>query len=336
MLDPQAAGMSLRNISEVSDATDENGDPQVDDDSTPNDNPTDDVVNNDNDVSGDGNAGEDEDDHDYADVVIERFDLAMIKLLAIGQGATVEPGDTVHYRIRVINQGTIAADNILVTDYVPTQMYFEGGIAGNGNWAFAAGELQRTISVAAGDLPAGGLAPGAQVEVDLYLTLQDPLPAGVAVNNFAEITDATDENGDDQIDEDSAPDTNDTNDVFNNDNDVSGDGNAGEDEDDHDIATVTTEVFDLAMIKLLAANQSPTVEPGDTVHYRIRVINQGTIAADNILITDYVPPVEMYFESGITGNSGWAFAGSLLQRTLTVAGGDLPAGGLRARRTGRN
>ena len=74
------------------------------------------MVNNDNDVSGDGNNGEDEDDLDYADVTVETFDLALMKLLATGQSASVEPGDTIHYRIRVINQGMIAADNILITE----------------------------------------------------------------------------------------------------------------------------------------------------------------------------------------------------------------------------
>jgi uncharacterized repeat protein (TIGR01451 family) len=73
-------------------------------------------VNNDNDISGNGNLGEDEDDHDYADVFVRVFDLAMMKLLAPTQDMFVQPGDTVHYRIRVINQGTIPADNILVTD----------------------------------------------------------------------------------------------------------------------------------------------------------------------------------------------------------------------------
>jgi|GEM_PF-478584 len=325
---PLAAGLSVRNLAEITSATDENGDPQVDDDSTPDDTPGNDVVNQDNEVSGDANDGEDEDDHDYADISTLTFDLASIKLLAPGQGATVEPGDTVHYVIRVINQGDISADNIELSDYVPGGMTYEGGITGNNNegWSLSGSTVSRVLNIG-DELAAGGLAPGASVEVDIFLTVNDPLPAGTNLRNFSEISDATDENGDDQVDDDSTPNDNPNDDVVNNDNDVSGDGNNGEDEDDHDYADVAVETFDLALMKLTAPGQSLTVEPGDTVHYRIRVINQGTIAADNILVSDYVP-AQMYFEGGISGNSGWTQVGALVQRTISVANGDLPAGGL--------
>lgn len=66
--------------------------------------------------------------------------------------------------------------------------------------------------------------------------------------SFAEISDATDENGDDQQDIDSTPNADDTDDVLTQDNNVNGNGNNGEDEDDHDIATITTQRYDLASI----------------------------------------------------------------------------------------
>jgi hypothetical protein len=65
----------------------------------------------------------------------------------------------------VINQGTIPADNIVVTDYVPTNMTYETGIAGNAGWAVVGGLLQRTLTVAGEELPVGGLLAGQQVEV---------------------------------------------------------------------------------------------------------------------------------------------------------------------------
>ena len=110
--------------------TDEFGDPQTDFDSTPDTN-NDDLLTQDNEIDGDGMNGEDEDDHDIASVTIETFDLALIKLLADDQPMNVEPGDTIHYTIRVINQGDIAADNIVIHDYVPGNMTYEGGITGN-------------------------------------------------------------------------------------------------------------------------------------------------------------------------------------------------------------
>ena len=86
----------------------------------------------------------------------------------------------------------IAADNIVVTDYVPTPgMMFESGIAGNvaAGWMDVAGNPTTTLSVANGDLPMGGLAPGEEVFVDIYLTIDAPLPAGATLDNFAEISD---------------------------------------------------------------------------------------------------------------------------------------------------
>jgi hypothetical protein len=124
------------------------------------------------------------------------------------------------------------------------------------------------------------------VEVSLYLTLNDPLPAGLTVRNFAEITSGTDENGDPQQDVDSQYDSNPNDDTTTADNETGGNGNnPGEDDDDIDYADVVTQTFDLALIKVLAADQSPNVQPGDTVHYRIRVVNQGQIPADSILIS---------------------------------------------------
>jgi uncharacterized repeat protein (TIGR01451 family) len=168
----------------------------------------------------------------------------------------VQPGDTIHYQITVLNQGSIAADSILVTDYIPAQMTFEGGITGNGDWTVSGANVQRRISVLGGELPAGGLAPGDSVVVSLYLTLNAPLPAALQIDNFAEITQGYDENGDEQQDVDSQYDNNPNDDTLNADNEVSGNGNnPAEDDDDHDIASVTTLTYDLALIKLLANNQ---------------------------------------------------------------------------------
>ncbi|SER49634.1 DUF7507 domain-containing protein, partial [Neolewinella agarilytica] len=318
---------------EISAATDETGDPQDDTDSTPDDMNDEEVVDND-DIDGNGMEGGDEDDHDIETVTIETFDLALTKTLAAGQSANVRPGDTIAYTITVINQGDIAADNVLVTDYLPADMslIYEGGVTGNDDagWAAAAAGIQRTLTVAAGDLPAGGLAPGATASVDIYLTLASPLPAGSTVDNFAEISDATDENGDEQVDEDSTPDDMNDEEVVN-DDEIDGNGMEGGDEDDHDIETVTIETFDLALTKTLAAGQSVDVRPGDTIAYTITVINQGDIAADNVLVTDYLPAdMSLIYEGGVTGNddAGWAAAAAGIQRTLTVAAGDLPAGGL--------
>ncbi|MEM7575506.1 MAG: hypothetical protein AAF433_21560 [Bacteroidota bacterium] len=325
-------GTVIDNFAEISDATDENGDEQEDVDSELDDNPDDDDLTSDNETGGNGNIpGEDDDDHDVASITIEGFDLALIKLLADDQPAQVRPGDTIHYRIRVINQGMIAADQIEVIDYLPADgsLIYEGGIAGNDDagWDGSGGDPVRTLSVANGGLTTA-LEPGDSTEVSIFLTLANPLPAGAMVDNFAEITAATDENGDPQDDIDSTPDD-ENDDTLTNDNDVSGDGNEGEDEDDHDIATVEVLSFDLALIKELADGQSDLVAPGDTVRYTITVFNQGDIAADNIEISDYIPE-DMTFESGagdgVTDNTtlGWTEAGGIATNTLLIDGGLQP------------
>jgi uncharacterized repeat protein (TIGR01451 family) len=130
------------NRAEISGATDNTGGAQTDVDSAPDTNPNNDPYYQDNEISGDGLAGEDEDDHDPAVVTIKVFDLALIKTLGDGQPLVVNPLDTVKFDITVINQGQIAADNISITDYVPAGMHFVGAI--NPNWALVSNQPTTT------------------------------------------------------------------------------------------------------------------------------------------------------------------------------------------------
>ena len=84
-----------------------------------------------------------------------------------------------------------------------------------------------TIVLNAGqELPAGGLAPGAEAFVDITLLANSPLPANLTITNWAEISDATDNQNNPQVDIDSNPDQSNT-DKFLVDNDVNGDGKNG-------------------------------------------------------------------------------------------------------------
>ncbi|MCB0608172.1 MAG: DUF11 domain-containing protein [Lewinella sp.] len=319
---PLTAGSTLTNTAEISGATDENGDPQTDVDSTP-DEDNNDVFLVDNDVSGHGNMGEDEDDHDIATLTIELFDLALTK---VAQDINVAPGDTVTFTIEVTNQGLIAADNILVTDYIPAGLNFEADL--NPDWTFitANGNAQTTLTIADGDLPAGGLAPGESVSVDIVLVLDAPIPANTAITNIAEISGATDENGAPQVDHDSTPNDNPDDDIYLTDNDIDANGLNGGDEDDHDIATIRVLAFDLALRKTPAAGEPMAYQAGDTVTFTITVFNQGMIPADNIEITDYIP-ANLNFDAAL--NPGWSLnADGEAVAGLSVADGELPQGGL--------
>lgn len=236
---PLPANLKITNWSEIIAHTDAQGNPQVDVDSTPDQNNTDQFL-VDNNIDGNGKNGGDEDDHDPADVFTETFDLALHKKLAPGQLKTIKPGQDVNFRITVVNQGSIAADNIQLTDYIPSEFTLN-----DGDWT-AAGVNATIVMNAGQELPVGGLLPGQEAFVDITLRANSPLPANLTITNWAEISAATDNQNNPQVDIDSTPDQNNT-DKFLVDNDINGDGKNGGDEDDHDKEEVITEAFDLAM-----------------------------------------------------------------------------------------
>ena len=307
---PLPAGTSLQNWAEISAATDDAGNPQVDIDSNPDDANNDTYVNN-NDISGNGKAGEDEDDHDQETVVVKRFDLALTKTLDPAQNPEVIPGMKVNYDIIVYNQGEYSAYNVVISDYLPANLDFIAG--DNPGWSMVAGKPTYTI--------AGPIAPGASVNVPLVLMAEAPILGTTEVINWAEISDARDNDNVTQIDDDSTPDTDPDNDAYLQDNEVSGDGKNGEDEDDHDPATITIKIFDLALYKQLAPFEDMSVEPGETVTFNIFVVNQGMINADNIEVTDYIPVGMALMDPS------WTQTGQIATKTLT-AGAELGVNGL--------
>ncbi|RMD72138.1 MAG: DUF11 domain-containing protein, partial [Bacteroidetes bacterium] len=161
------------------------------------------------------------------------FDLALYKKRAPWQAATADAGDTVTFRITVVNQGDYYADSILIRDYIP-----EEAILSDADWT-AAG-FDATILLTAGDqLDAGGLAPGDSVNVDITLQLTAPLAANLEVENNAEIASARTADGRTFDDWDSTPDNVSGNDIYLVDNYIDGNGKQNGDEDDHDPAFIT-------------------------------------------------------------------------------------------------
>ena len=87
---------------------------------------------------------------------------------------------------------------------------------------------------------------------------------GTTLTNVAEIT------SDDGVDVDSTPDNDDIN------------------EDDQDEVPVTIgQTFDLALTKVLST--TGPIAAGDVVTFDITVINQGSLDATGVVITDYIP-----------------------------------------------
>ncbi len=250
------------NVSEVVEINDEDGNPEEDVDSDP-----DDDENNDGDPQDDEvNDPDDEDDHDPEE--IEIYDLALIK--TISAEGPFAPGDEVTFTITVINQGNVNAANISVVDYIPSDMSF-----GSGNTDFSVVPLNPSQAVAS----ITNLNAGESIDLSITLMINSDF-MGDSIENWAEIA------VDDGDDADSTPDsTNGTDTESPEDDEVD---NTNGDEDDHDPEEIEVEqIYDLALIKELVTTGLP--QAGDDIEFNITVVNQGTLDASNIEVTDYIP-----------------------------------------------
>ncbi len=156
------------------------------------------------------------------------FDLALKKTLAPGQTSTVALGDTIDYVITIYNQGSIAAHDISVVDYLPAGMKVV-----TPGWTQNFTNQMATTTVA-GPIAAGG---SLQIPISAHLVVGGP---GTMLKNVAEIKDAEDAQGNHPDDIDSNPDM-----ISSNDNEIDNvTNNGGGDEDDADPAEVMLNQFD--------------------------------------------------------------------------------------------
>jgi uncharacterized repeat protein (TIGR01451 family) len=222
----------------------------------------------------------------------------------------IKAGDNVSFTITVTNQGTIPATGVEVTDYIPSGLSFVA--ASNPTWTAGTGTAKTTIA----SVPVGQ-------SKDVVIVLQVASTAaiqGTTLINRAEISATADkgDGGQPITDIDSKPDTdvaNDAGGVPNSPTDDKLDGNGTDDEDDADPAQITIQKYDLALIKKLK-NAGQVVKAGDNVPFIITVSNQGTIPANGIQVTDYIP-TDMIFVAA--SNPTWTAVGTN-QATTTVAG----------------
>jgi uncharacterized repeat protein (TIGR01451 family) len=220
------------------------------------------------------------------------FDLALRKRVAsLSSTPLANTGNSVTYAIDVINQGDLPATNVAVIDYIQLGLVYNP--ADNPTWSTDA----NPVTIIPGPIP-----PGGQATVEITLRIADGL-AGQTITNFAEILS---DNAPPGFDADSTPDG------INNELPVKDDvidENAKlnptvDDEDDHDIATLAVQAFDLALRKRVAAQSDRFLIQGQsTVTFTIEVFNQGDQPASNITVIDYIQPGFVYEPSA---NPGWS------------------------------
>ena len=252
-------------------------------------------------------------DTDFFTYQFDIFDLALRS-----NTGNVFPnyGASVSFDITVYNQGSIAAYNVKIANY--TLPGYTVNAASNPSWILdpVTNNFKHTFSTP--------LAPGASRTVSIILTLNASQNQSDWAN-YAEIVRATDIAGTEMSDVDGVFDEDFTNDAGGKpgsaaDDAIHGDGtgviqgtNPLTDEDNHDPGYA--KIFDLALKK--TTDETDLLSFGDLFKFYFIVYNQGTVAAKNIKITDYLPSGYTFSAADNIG-LGWSVAGSNLENTIPL------------------
>jgi len=258
-------------------------------------------------------------DHTYdMGVLCAVLDAALIKTLNTTLTTIpVQLNQTVTFDIEVCNQGTATIDSLEVTDYIPTGYSF----VPNNGWTALGTDAFITLTPGVNGMPTVGLEADECVTLPIELTVTSSDPDDLI--NYSEITAAQDETGNTD-DVDSTPGSNsiDENGIEPgdpDDNNFDGAGpSEGEDEDDHDPATVP--IVDVALAKTTI-----TVSPytyGQVITFNIEVTNQGNVDLEMVEVTDYIPCGFSYSTTNNTMVPAWSMSGTDAVATIP----DLDAG----------
>ena len=267
VIEPNTSTNVLKNIAEISEDKDENGEDIDDIDSTPDNVDKDNYPDNDN----------VEDDDDFEKVVLEYFDLALRKFItgvndveitnrvpvfSIDENGektythTKEPvgirnGDIVIYTIRVYNEGPIAGYAQEIKDYIPEGLEYiiDNPINIEYRWRLSDDTTYITTDYLSNRdednlleaFDEDTMQEPDYKDVKVAFRVIEPNTSKEVLKNIAEISEDKDENGNDVEDIDSTPDNVDKDNYPDNDNV----------EDDDDFEKLILEVFDLALRKFI-------------------------------------------------------------------------------------
>ncbi|MEN1783890.1 MAG: gliding motility-associated C-terminal domain-containing protein [Bacteroidota bacterium] len=205
----------------------------------------------------DGDQSEDEEDN--AALIPQQADLSLQKTVS---DLTPNIGDSVTFTLTITNQGPDPATGVAVEDFLPTGYTLTGvnqGGTPTGNSASWSG-----LSV---------LANGGSIALTYTATVNAPTGAVGEYVNTAQIT------ASDQHDPDSDPTTDQT---------VDEDGNGNGDDDDEDTLTLSPNIGDLELTKIVIDNDiTPPV--GSEISFEITVFNVGGVDANSVVVRDLLP-----------------------------------------------
>jgi uncharacterized repeat protein (TIGR01451 family) len=263
-----------------------------------------------------GNMDALEDDYDEASAFV--YDLALRKSLSPSV-VNYTYGDNIDFTLTVFNQGSDTVQDVQVREYFAEGFAYDQSLNAAAGW-FDDEPIPYAI------IP-GPIPPGGSAAVTVTLGLTQMMFDGRAWDNYAGIDSAFTTSGIPLIDDaDSNPGTNSLteNSVLpgssDDDNILGGGPDAGEDEDDHDVASI--EVFDFALIKLREATVTPSFSYGQTVIFNNTVFNQGNQDADSVIVVDYVPCGYRFVDFI---NPGWTYDSLARKAYFSLSPGPAPA-----------
>ena len=285
---------NLKNIAEITGATDSEGTPQDDRDSTP-----------DNVDTPYGDESQ-EDDDDFEDLVIlgKYFDFALRKYitqidgesvnraptvdvssLASGSSTTatynhsktplgVKIGDEIIYTLRVYNEGQLDGYVTEITDYLPPELeYVNDSFNTSRGWVLQSdGRTVKTTSTSDELITAFNGSTLDYAEVQIKVRVKESATSGRKLTNIAEITGFTDASGETINDRDSVADnvTLPSDPTLPNYKDTEinrGDNYIPGQQDDDDFEKVVVEKFDLALRKFITGVNAETINNREPVFH---------------------------------------------------------------------
>ncbi len=201
------------------------------------------------------------------------------KAVVDGNGGDARPGDALTYTVTVVNNGSVAAQNVVVTDAVPGGL---GSVVALDGGAFAPSGGAPPASPGTVTWTAPALAAGATATFRFTTQILAGTPNNTRIRNTALV------HGDAPAADFTTP----------------------------PVDVVVRASPALVVTKTVADLGPPPFRPGDTVRYTLRIQNTGDGAASNVVLRDTLDPS---FETALTNNGGRVAGGDVVFDTSTVA-----------------